>query len=108
VVIVGRRKNVLDETADALGRQISGAAKSKVLTISADISRDEDTDKMYKETIDRFGRLPDVVLANAGWVSPIVLSNEEKVSTWWSVYVRGAPFPSLLGPSQLDQCPPWY
>jgi NAD(P)-dependent dehydrogenase (short-subunit alcohol dehydrogenase family) len=86
VVITGRRKNVLDETAAAFG-----AAKSKVLTVAADISRDVDTDKMYKETIARFGRLPDVVLANAGWVSPALPPAEEKAATWWSVYVRGLP-----------------
>ncbi|KAK5268226.1 hypothetical protein LTR99_003160 [Exophiala xenobiotica] len=81
VVITGRRKNVLDETAAAFG-----AAKSKVLTVAADISHDVDTDKMYKETIARFGRVPDVVLANAGWVSPALPPAEEKAATWWSVY----------------------
>jgi NAD(P)-dependent dehydrogenase (short-subunit alcohol dehydrogenase family) len=86
VVITGRRKNVLDETAAAFG-----AAKAKVLTVAADISRDVDTDKMYKETIARFGRLPDVVLANAGWVSLALPPAEEKAATWWSVYVRGLP-----------------
>lgn len=85
VVIVGRRKERLDETARALN-ELSGGA-TKVLAVPTDLLVEHEVQDLFAQVNKTFGRPADVVIANAGWVTPLKPLADEAVSTWWSVYV---------------------
>lgn len=61
VVIAARHDGRLRDAAETLRRETGG----QIATISADVTRPEDVDRMVEETVERWGRL-DIVLANAG------------------------------------------
>lgn len=86
VVIVGRRKDVLQKTADELNTLSQG--KTKVLAVAADVVSEKDTENLYAQVKQTFGRTADVVLASAGAVPASVPFAEQDISTWWTAYVR--------------------
>jgi NAD(P)-dependent dehydrogenase (short-subunit alcohol dehydrogenase family) len=61
VVMCARRVDVLEEAASSV-REDSGG---EILTVSADVSNEEDIKKIFDETLARFGRL-DILVNNAG------------------------------------------
>lgn len=65
VGLVGRRQDMLENTAAASG------AKDRALVLPADITRDADVERVFSEVKARFGRL-DVLFNNAGMGAPAV------------------------------------
>ena len=61
VVIVGRRADALEEAKAIIGR----AAKTKIVTISADVSKAEDCARAFAESQKALGQI-DVLVNNAG------------------------------------------
>jgi len=59
VGLVGRRKDLLQKTADESG------AKDRALVLAADITKDDEVAKVFAELKAKFGRL-DVLFNNAG------------------------------------------
>ena len=70
---------MLEETAKSLS---DFKNKTKVLCIAADLKLEKDTENLYAEIKATFGRPPDIVIANAGWVSEQKPLAEESISTW--------------------------
>src|SRR5687767_11671134 len=66
VVLAGRAADKLEANADECRRL--GAAD--VLVVTTDVSRKADVERLFEQTIARFGTV-DVVVNNAGWASPI-------------------------------------
>jgi short-subunit dehydrogenase len=60
-VLVARRSNLLAEVQQELQEQF----ETQVLTITADLSQDDDIERVVAETLDHFGRV-DVLVNNAG------------------------------------------
>jgi NAD(P)-dependent dehydrogenase (short-subunit alcohol dehydrogenase family) len=56
-VIVGRTKQTLETSVAQLGESF--------IAINADVTRQEDLDRVFKETYEKFGKI-DIVVANAG------------------------------------------
>jgi len=82
VVLVGRRKSLLEETARAL--------EDSALVASGDVTEKVDIDNVIRETISRFGRL-DVLLNNSG-VLRIGTAEQITEKQWdetFAVNVRG-------------------
>ena len=69
VGLVGRRKDMLQKTADESG------AKERALVLAADITKDDEVAKVFSELKSRFGRL-DVLFNNAGIGAPAVPMDE--------------------------------
>ncbi|HEX5520791.1 MAG TPA: SDR family NAD(P)-dependent oxidoreductase, partial [Longimicrobiaceae bacterium] len=61
VVIAARHEGRLRDAAEALRRETGG----QIATISADVTRPADIDRLVEQTVERWGRL-DIVVANAG------------------------------------------
>lgn len=57
IVIAGRRKGVLDNTAKELGKD--------VLAVKADIRNENDVASLFRQAFDKFGRI-DILVNNAG------------------------------------------
>ena len=67
--------------ARALGR-------SKVLTVQTDLIVDGDVENLFAQATKTFGRLPDVVLSNAGVVEDdLVPAGEHGIAAWWNTVV---------------------
>jgi NAD(P)-dependent dehydrogenase (short-subunit alcohol dehydrogenase family) len=92
VIIVGRRKEVLDETVRSLESLNKG--DTKILGIPADITVEEDVKNLFEQVNKAFGRPADVVIANAAVAADLAPVAETKASVWWNVFVSH--FPSLL------------
>ncbi|KAK5056138.1 hypothetical protein LTR84_012691 [Exophiala bonariae] len=84
VVIAGRRREVLEKTAEELNSLSQG--KTKILAIPADVGSEKDVQNLFLEVKKSFGRTADVVVANAGKVIDLLPAAEESIDTWWSVY----------------------
>ncbi|HJL17172.1 MAG TPA: SDR family oxidoreductase [Sandaracinaceae bacterium LLY-WYZ-13_1] len=84
VTLVDREEEALGEAAEAIGGD-------RVATVAADVSKEEDTARYVKETVDRFGGL-DILFANAGTeghVGPLVDVPLEAFDQVLAVNVRG-------------------
>ena len=60
VAIVARRQNVLDAAAEEIRK-----AGGEVMAVAADVSKNEDIERMVGATVERWGRL-DILVNNAG------------------------------------------
>ena len=78
VALVGRRKEMLDKTADESG------AKDRVLVCPADITKPENVNAVFAKVKDQWGRL-DVLFNNAGMGAPAVPMEDLPVETWRAV-----------------------
>ena len=79
VVLAGRRKDVLQETA-----ALMGAAQDTVLVVTADVSKPEEVDALFEETRQRFGRL-DLLFNNAVTNVPGVAFEDLRFEDWNAV-----------------------
>ncbi len=75
VVFTGRRMGVLEEAVAAAGGGMRGAA------IACDVSSEEEVDRLFGETTERFGRV-DLLFNNAGAGYPGTLIDEIPVDVW--------------------------
>ena len=82
VVLAGRRLEKLEETAEKVRSTNNG--RTKVLSVQTDLIKDKDVENLFKQTINTFGRIPDVVLANAGIVQNLPIG-EHAVDDWWNI-----------------------
>ncbi|KAI0313160.1 NAD-P-binding protein [Amylostereum chailletii] len=83
VVIVSRKQETLEETKAAILKAVPDAG---VLAIPVDVKNSEQAAKAVEATVERFGRL-DVVIANAGAISPFTTKMEDKDPLqWWDVF----------------------
>jgi len=89
LVFVARKQETLDQTRDAILRDVPGA---EILTFPADVRDVKRAEEAVAATIARFGRL-DILIANAGTVRLMDKPFASKdPSTWWDVFevnVRG-------------------
>lgn len=85
IVLSGRRKEKLEETLETLRPLNTGS--TKFLAVTADVSKEADTNSLFAEVIRSFGRPVDVVFANAGAGPTELPLAEDKVATWWSTFV---------------------
>ena len=76
VALTGRRRDVLDETAAALG--------GDTLVHPADISVDADVTALFDAVVGRYGRL-DLLVNNAGMSAPAIPIDELEVDVWTQV-----------------------
>lgn len=79
VVLVGRRADKLQETADA-----AGSDKDRTLCVSADVGNPDVVKELFAKVQARFGRL-DVLFNNAGMGSPAVEMDELTFEQWKAV-----------------------
>ena len=78
VALVGRRKELLEETAK------ESAAGDRVLVLAADITKPENVKSVFSKVKDKWGRL-DVLFNNAGMGAPAVPMEDLPVETWQAV-----------------------
>jgi len=78
VGIVGRRKELLDETAKESG------AGDRVMVLPADITKPENVKAVFAKVKDKWGRL-DVLFNNAGMGAPAVPMEDLPIETWKAV-----------------------
>jgi NAD(P)-dependent dehydrogenase (short-subunit alcohol dehydrogenase family) len=78
VGIVGRRRELLEETAK------ESAAGDRVLVLAADITKPENVTAVFAKVKDNWGRL-DVLFNNAGMGAPAVPMEDLPIETWQAV-----------------------
>ena len=86
LILTARDAALLNETAEALKR--SGA---EVLAVSADVTEEKQVQELFRQAMERFGRL-DVLVNNAGTFSGYAPIDEMSVESWdWlmAVNLRG-------------------
>jgi NAD(P)-dependent dehydrogenase (short-subunit alcohol dehydrogenase family) len=79
IVITGRRKEPLDETAADIEKH-----GVKALAVIADVGKPADVDMLFAKTKQTFGRL-DVLFNNAGMGAPNILLEDIPFETWKAV-----------------------
>lgn len=85
IILSGRRKEKLEETIEALRPLNTGS--TKFLAVTADVSKEADTNSLFAQVDKSFSRPADVVFANAGAGPTELPLAEGKVATWWSTFV---------------------
>jgi NAD(P)-dependent dehydrogenase (short-subunit alcohol dehydrogenase family) len=85
VVITGRRKEVLDDAAAQIGKN--------VMAVQGDVSRLEDLDRLYATVRERHGSI-DILFANAGVgsMAPLGKISEEQFDHQFDINVKGLLF----------------
>jgi NAD(P)-dependent dehydrogenase (short-subunit alcohol dehydrogenase family) len=78
VVLGGRRKAQLEETAELAG------AGERAVVVPADVANEDEVASLFEATVKRFGRL-DVLFNNAGRGAPPVPLDELSVADWRAV-----------------------
>lgn len=82
---------VIAEINEEKGKKVAQEAEAmglKAMFIKVDVSKGEDTTKMAKETLDKFGRI-DILVANAGILGPRHPTHEMPEEAWdWVVGVH--------------------
>jgi NAD(P)-dependent dehydrogenase (short-subunit alcohol dehydrogenase family) len=83
VVLFGRRKQRLEETAQKLG--------SKALTVQGDMTRREDLDRLVQETLNTYNRI-DILVNNAGIFkgAPLHEISDDQYDEMMNVNVKAA------------------
>ncbi|CAB3256813.1 unnamed protein product [Arctia plantaginis] len=93
VAIVGRNVVKLEEVAEKCTTY-----GSQVLTIKADVSKDEDTDVVVKQAIDKFGKI-DVLVNNAGILREADILSDNFLDTFDEVNVSSIAGTRVLRPN---------
>ena len=79
VVLAGRRREPLEQTAEH-----AGASSSRALVVPTDVSVPDSVRNLFARTVERFGRL-DVLFNNAGINVPAIPLEDLSVEQWRSV-----------------------
>ena len=79
VSLAGRRRQALEETAEA-----ATAAGGRALVVPTDVSDPDSVEALFAKTVESFGRL-DVLFNNAGMGAPPVTMDELTVEQWKAV-----------------------
>jgi NAD(P)-dependent dehydrogenase (short-subunit alcohol dehydrogenase family) len=79
VVLAGRRRAVLEQTADA-----AGPARAQALVVPADVGDPQSVSALFATTKQTFGRL-DLLFNNAGTGAPAVLLEDLTIEQWQRV-----------------------
>ncbi|MEX0344231.1 MAG: SDR family oxidoreductase [Rhizobiaceae bacterium] len=78
VVFTGRRLGVLEEAVAAAGGGV------KAMAITCDVTKEDEVDSLFRETVDRFGRV-DLLFNNAGSGYPKTMIDEIPVEVWHNI-----------------------
>lgn len=78
VVVAGRRREPLDETVQ------DRAGGGEMVAVVADVTDEASVDRLFAETVQRFGRL-DLLFNNAGTAAPPVPLEELDLAAWQRV-----------------------
>lgn len=81
IVIAARRLDALEKVAAEL-KSISPS--SKILSVKADITSEEQVKELYASVQKTFGRPADVLLNNAGYLRDDQLIGETAPNEWWT------------------------
>lgn len=84
IVITARRAELLRETEARLNQ--IGQGNTKVVVIPADVTRDEDVAKLWREALATIGSI-DVLINNAGSLTEVP-AGEGEPESWWRDFVR--------------------
>jgi NAD(P)-dependent dehydrogenase (short-subunit alcohol dehydrogenase family) len=71
VVIFGRTQKALEEAAHIIG--------NGTLAVQGDVTQLADLDRLYRETVERFGKI-DILIANAGIAKPVPLEQVDEAA----------------------------
>jgi NAD(P)-dependent dehydrogenase (short-subunit alcohol dehydrogenase family) len=82
IAILGRRLNVLQETAKAIEADYPG---TKVLTVASDIVKAETVDAAFDTILKAFGKI-DIAVSNAGYLSEVKSVKETNLDDWWTTH----------------------
>ena len=75
-VFAGRRQSVLDEAVQA-----AGTSDAKALALAADVTKPDEVDRLFDDTVREFGRV-DLLFNNAGRGFKTTLIDELPVDVW--------------------------
>ena len=83
VVICGRRKQKLKETENAIIKDLKLKAKDpkRVLTVTCDVSKQDDVSKLINKTIKQFNKI-DILINNAGVFGGQSIVHKYTLSDW--------------------------
>jgi NAD(P)-dependent dehydrogenase (short-subunit alcohol dehydrogenase family) len=79
VALAGRREDALKETV-----KMAGDAAARTLTVVTDVGSEASVDALFKQTVDKWGRI-DVVFNNAGGGTPSISLDEMPLKDWQRV-----------------------
>ena len=96
VVITGRREKELKEAAAFIKRNVT--------TVTGDVSRLEDLDRLYAVVKEKHGHI-DILFANAGagTIAPLAVATEGHFDQTFDVNVKGTVLYGAEGPSPLQR-----
>jgi NADP-dependent 3-hydroxy acid dehydrogenase YdfG len=85
IVLAGRRLQNLEDVAASL-KTINKDVD--VLTVSTDIADDSSVEALISKAKAHYGRVPDVVVSNAGYAEEALPIGEQKTEDWFKTFVR--------------------
>jgi NADP-dependent 3-hydroxy acid dehydrogenase YdfG len=85
IVIAARRLDALEKVASEL---TAISPSSKILSVKADITSEEQVKNLYASVQKTFGRHADVLLNNAGYLKDDNLIGETAPDEWWTTMVN--------------------
>ncbi|KAH6673431.1 hypothetical protein B0J14DRAFT_666817 [Halenospora varia] len=80
IAIAGRRPDKLEEVASFL-KSINKDVN--VLAIQADVGNDQSVEELYSKVVAHYGRLPDVVVSNAGYLEKPLTVGKQETADWF-------------------------
>ncbi|KAM3075172.1 hypothetical protein ACMFMG_007376 [Clarireedia jacksonii] len=83
IVLAGRRVQNLEDVAASL-KTINKDVD--VLTVQADVGDDKSVEALISKTTAHFGRLPDVVVSNAGYIETPLPVGKQKPEDWFKTF----------------------
>ncbi|KAG9236771.1 hypothetical protein BJ875DRAFT_419536 [Amylocarpus encephaloides] len=80
VIVAGRRLEPLEQIATSLKRINSDI---NVLTLQVDVNDNKAVESLFDKAKAHYGRLPDVVVSNAGYIEKPILVCKQETNDWW-------------------------
>lgn len=85
-MLAARNQDSLLTVADTL-KSISSSIRT--LAISTDVSSETQVENLFKQAVEKFGRV-DVVVHSAGVLGPVANIGDAPVDAWWQAFVSPA------------------